>query len=136
MAISEKLAPEMRDTLQTESISSSYDKNSNGLVNFNRQNMNAKLANPLTGFGKEELRIKGREYAITHSLTSEEDMRAFEFGAILAQDPERFEDCQDLSAEDMEVLKKEFTNRWSQPKLLYLIIVLCSTCAAVQGMGR
>ena len=136
MVISEKKTHEMRETIQNESISSSYEKNSIGLLSSNHQNMNAKLANPLAGFSKEELRIKGREYAIAHSLTNEEDVRAFEFGAILAQDPERFEDIQDISAKDMEVLKKESTNRWSQPKLLYLIIVLCSTCAAVQGMGK
>ena len=41
-----------------------------------------------------------------------------------------------LREEELEVLRKEFTNRWSQPKLLYLVIILCSTCAAVQGMDE
>jgi hypothetical protein len=35
----------------------------------------------------------------------------------------------------MTVLDKEYTNKWSQPFILYLVIVLCSTCAAVQGMA-
>lgn len=136
MAVSEKMSHEMCEAAQNESISSNYEKNSKGLVNDDRQTLDSKPANPLAGFDKEELRIKGRNYAITHSLTNEEDIKAFEVGAILAQDPERFEDFQSVSAEDMEILKKESTNRWSQPKLLYLVIVLCSTCAAVQGMGK
>lgn len=136
MSFSEKLCHETRDIAQNDSVSSTYENNSNRLVYSSRQEVNVKLANPLSGFSKEELRFKGREYAVRHSLTKEEDLRAFEIGAMLAQDPEKFEDCQDITAEDMEVLRKEFTNRWSQPKLLYLIIVLCSTCAAVQGMGK
>lgn len=136
MAVCERMNHKMREAAQNESISSSYEKHSKGLFKSDRQTLNSQLANPLAGFGREELRIKGRNYAITHSLTNEEDIKAFEIGAILAQDPERFEDFQSVSAEDMEILKKESTNRWSQPKLLYLIIVLCSTCAAVQGMGK
>jgi hypothetical protein len=100
-----------------------------------RRNMNAKLANPLDGYSFAELQQMGRDYAKLHAISDPEDIRAFELGSILAQTPERFDRLKDhATAEEMEVLQKEFASRWSQPKLLYLVIVLCSTCAAVQGM--
>jgi hypothetical protein len=102
-----------------------------------RRNLNAKLANPLDGYSFSELEGLGRDYAKTHAIGDAEDIRAFELGAVLAQAPEKYEVIRDhCSPEEMTVLENEFVNRWSQPKLLYLVIVLCSTCAAVQGMGK
>jgi hypothetical protein len=100
-----------------------------------RRNMNAKLANPLHGYSFTELQQMGRDYAKLHAIAEPEDIRAFELGAVLAQTPEKFDRLKNhVTAEEMDVLQKEFNSRWSQPKLLYLVIVLCSTCAAVQGM--
>lgn len=132
----EEKVQEYSGVRQSEIICDDYYSHEGDSRNTSRKNINVKLANPLAGFSKQELRVKGREYAIEHSLTNEEDLRAFEVGAILAQNPDGFEECQDISTTEMEILRKEFTDRWSQPKLLYLIIVLCSTCAAVQGMGK
>jgi sugar porter (SP) family MFS transporter len=101
-----------------------------------RQNINAKLANPLGEYSFEELRIMGRDYAKRYSLTEHDDLRAFEIGAMLARDPDKFEAVPGLNEDEAEVLKREITNRWSQPRLLYLVIILCSTCAAVQGMDE
>jgi MFS family permease len=60
-----------------------------------------------------------------------------EIGACLARDPENVKAAKELGVtdEEFDVLEKELTHRWSQPWTLYLVIVLCSTCAAVQGMG-
>ena len=101
-----------------------------------RENVNAKLANPLAYQTPEELRAKGRAYAMKHFLGDEEDVRAFEIGACLAQAPEKWERVQGLRPEERAVLEKEMANRWAQPRLMYLVIVLCSLCAAVQGMGK
>jgi sugar porter (SP) family MFS transporter len=102
-----------------------------------RRNLNAKLANPLDGYSFAELEGLGRDYAKTHAIGEAEDIRAFELGAVLAQAPEKYEIIRDhCSTEEMTVLENEFNSRWSQPKLLYLVIVLCSTCAAVQGMDE
>jgi hypothetical protein len=102
-----------------------------------RRNLNAKLANPLDGYSFSELEGLGRDYAKTHAIGEAEDVRAFELGAVLAQAPEKYEIIRDYcSPEEMTILENEFVSRWSQPKLLYLVIVLCSTCAAVQGMGK
>lgn len=101
-----------------------------------QQRLSAKLANPLAGKTHAELEDMGARYAKQHQLGEEDDIRAFQKGACLAQDPEKFSDVTGLTAQELDILGKEFTNRWSQPKLLYLVIVLCSTCAAVQGMGE
>lgn len=102
-----------------------------------RRNANAKLANPLSGYGRPQLQKMGREYALEHALAEPEDIRAFEIGAMLAQDPLSYDrlGTDVLSEEEINTLYREFTNKWSQPKTLYIVIVCCSICAAVQGMG-
>lgn len=102
-----------------------------------RRNLNAKLANPLASYTYDELRKMGRAYAYEHAIAEKEDVRALEIGACLARDPENVSKARELGVTDEEyaVLEKETTHRWSQPWTLYLVIILCSTCAAVQGMG-
>lgn len=101
-----------------------------------RRNINMKINNPLDDYTVSELRIMGSDYAKMHAIADPEDIRAFELGAILAQNPEQFQHIRnDATPEEMAVLEKEYKSRWSQPVIMYLVIVLCSTCAAVQGMG-
>lgn len=102
-----------------------------------RRNANAKLANPLAGFSRPQLEKMGRDYALEHALAEPEDIRAFEIGAMLAQDPLSYDrlGTDTLTEEELSTLYKEFTNKWSQPRTLYVVIVCCSICAAVQGMG-
>ena len=87
-----------------------------------RSNTNAKLANPLAYETPEELRRKGRAYAVKHFIGDEEDIRAFELGAWLAQDPMKWDKVQGLRPEERAILEKEITSRWSQPRLMYLVI--------------
>jgi len=101
-----------------------------------RARLNAKIANPLAGFTHKELSAKGEEYVRTFGLGGEEEIRAFRLGAILAQDAKKHDQVEGLHKEEKLALEKEITNKWSQPGLLYLVIVLCSTCAAVQGMDE
>lgn len=101
-----------------------------------RRNLNAKLANPLAGFSHEELRRQGITFAINNQMGDESDIRAFELGAVLAQAPEEFASVQGVTAEEHRVLQHEFDHRWSQPFKMYLVIILCSLSAAVQGMGK
>ncbi|KAI9888221.1 MAG: hypothetical protein M1814_000957 [Vezdaea aestivalis] len=101
-----------------------------------RQNLNAKLANPLAGYSHAELEAMGEAYARKHAVGDDSDIAAFRAGAVCAQNPMRFDRVASLTDADKEIMSKEFSNRWSQPRLLYLVIVLCSTCAAVQGMDE
>ena len=66
-------------------------------------------------------------------------MRAFRLGAVLAaQHPAgRADDAvEGLTAREREVLEREVTHKWSNPAMLYNVIVVCSLCAAVQGMDE
>lgn len=101
-----------------------------------RQSDNSKLQNPLAEFSDANLEEMAVAFCRDHAISDKEDVRAFRLGAILAKDPTRFEKLRGMAtAVEMDILKKEITHRWSQPRLLYLVIILCSVCAAVQGMG-
>lgn len=127
--------PDQKNLVGKRSILSSNRRISVTDAERRRRNAVAKLANPLAGIRHDRLEEMGESYARKHQMGDEEDIRAFKKGACLAQDPHRFEDITGLTGLEREVLRKEITNRWSQPKLLYVVIILCSTCAAVQGMG-
>ena len=102
-----------------------------------RRHLNARLANPLEGYTYNELQKMGRAYALDNALTDDDDVRAMEIGACLARDPGYLRHAKRLGVTDEElgVLEREMSHRWEQPRLLYLVIVMCSVCAAVQGMG-
>lgn len=126
---------EHENVVQKRSTLSSNQRTSITDAERRRRNDVAKLANPLAGFSHDDLEQMGESYARKHQMGDDEDIRAFKKGACLAQDPQKYESVIGLTVQEMEVLRKEIANRWSQPKLLYVVIILCSTCAAVQGMG-
>lgn len=102
-----------------------------------RHSANARLQNPLAEFSDAALEKMAQAFCTDHFISDKDDVRAFRLGAILARDPTQHEKLRGLAtAEEMDVLAREMTHRWSQPWLLYLVIVLCSTCAAVQGMDE
>ncbi|KAJ7143519.1 hypothetical protein C8R43DRAFT_568102 [Mycena crocata] len=94
----------------------------------------AKLQNPLAGFSRSHLQRMGETFAKEHGLS--EHVELFGKAAQVAQDPTNFENIQDLSIEDRDVLRREYTHRWDQPKTLFYTIGLCSVAAAVQGMDE
>lgn len=100
-----------------------------------RANINAKIANPLAGYSRQEMMERSVAYCKANQIGGEEDIRAFRIGAILAQNPNRHAELEETTDEEKAILTREITHKWSQPKLLYMVIALCSTCAAVQGMG-
>lgn len=100
-----------------------------------RRDLNMKLANPLGQYNAQELGDLGEQYCRENQLGGDEDIRAFRLGAQVAKDPLRHSEVVGLTEEEKAIFQDEFDHKWRQPKLLYLVIVLCSTCAAVQGMG-
>ena len=57
-------------------------------------------------------------------------------GALVAQNPRGALELDVLSEEDKYYLEREHTHKWSQPKTLYYLVIMCSLCAAVQGMDE
>lgn len=80
---------------------------------------NQKLANPLAGLGHEKLSSMGEKYARFAGLDSEEDIRAFRLGAIIAGDENKYDTVKGITPEEIEVLEREVTHKWSSkaPKL-------------------
>ncbi len=100
-----------------------------------RRELNLKIANPLGGYNAQQLGDLGEQYCRENSLGDEEDIRAFRLGAQVAKDPLKHAQVEGLTDEERRIFQDEVDHKWRRPKLLYLVIVLCSTCAAVQGMG-
>ncbi|KAL5523633.1 hypothetical protein ACEPAG_7806 [Sanghuangporus baumii] len=96
--------------------------------------VNAKLANPLADIPQDQLMRDGALFARTYGLADLET--EFAKGALIAQDPLAFERLDVLTEDDKSVLRKEQTNRWHQTKTLYWLVIVCSVCAAVQGMDE
>lgn len=94
-------------------------------------NVNARLANPLAGFTKDQLYANAARFCTEKGL--EEYTETIQKGALVAQNPMDFESMDELSLEDKRALREEVTHKWKQPKRLYLMVILCSLAAAVQG---
>lgn len=75
----------------------------------------------------------GRAFAREKGLEKFET--EFAKGAQAAQDPTVY-DLPLLSDEDKEILRREVTHKWDQPKTLWFLVICCSAAAAVQGMVR
>ncbi|KAI4859523.1 hypothetical protein F4820DRAFT_158200 [Hypoxylon rubiginosum] len=101
-----------------------------------RLEASAKLENPLGDLTPEQLGQRGVEFCAKHGLTDEADIRAFRLGAMIAGDMNRYDTIDELTPREREVLDRELTHKWSNPKMLYAVIVICSLCAAVQGMDE
>lgn len=54
-------------------------------------------------------------------------------GALVARDPNNFENIAELDEEDKEAIRIERTHRWRHPFALYFTIILNSIAAAIQG---
>ncbi|KAF9467283.1 hypothetical protein BDZ94DRAFT_1156013 [Collybia nuda] len=98
------------------------------------ENVNVKLANPLSDIPHEQLMVDGENFAKSHGLGHLSDL--FQRGALVAQDPLAFEDLPLLTKEEKDALRREVTHKWDQPKMLYYLVILCSIAAAVQGMDE
>jgi hypothetical protein len=47
-------------------------------------------------------------------------------GALAAQKPGHIDDIPELNDEDREHLRREVTQKWKHPRVLYFTIVMCS----------
>ncbi|KAF9884237.1 hypothetical protein FE257_001969 [Aspergillus nanangensis] len=95
---------------------------------------NTKLKNPLAGLTREELFRDIEEFAKDKDL--EHILDDLKRGALVSQDPRAFEQLDELSEGDKELLRREKSHRWSQPFMMYFMTILCAGSAIVQGMDQ
>ncbi|KAG6850372.1 hypothetical protein H0H93_014326 [Arthromyces matolae] len=97
-------------------------------------NVQAKIQNPLHGIPKEKLLNQVDQFAREQEM--EDILPLLRKGALLAQNPKDFETIPELDEDDREAIRRETTHKWSQPRDLYLTVVVCSIAAAVQGWDQ
>jgi hypothetical protein len=95
------------------------------------------LRNPLAGKTAADVLRDVDEFVDQKGLQHERE--TFQKGALLArvnQRPDGFESVTAVSEEEKEMLRHEIKHRWSQPFMLYFLVVLCAGSAIVQGMDQ
>lgn len=61
-----------------------------------------------------------------------DQVNLFKKAAVVAAHPMDFEEMDELSQEDKDGLRIEMTNKWRQPKTMWLLVVCCSMAAVVR----
>ncbi|PBK68073.1 hypothetical protein ARMSODRAFT_937544 [Armillaria solidipes] len=97
-------------------------------------NVNARIQNPLHGIPQDKLLAQVEEF--TREKDFDEYIETFKKGALLAQRPSEFETLPLLDESDREAIRREKTHKWSQPKDLYITVIMCSLAAVVQGWDQ
>ncbi|KAF2790977.1 hypothetical protein K505DRAFT_339960 [Melanomma pulvis-pyrius CBS 109.77] len=96
-----------------------------------------RLRNPLAGLSEAQVIADVDAWCVEKGL--QEHQNVFRKGALIARMGQRddgFEYVTQLSEEDKDVLRHEIAHRWSQPFMLYFLVVLCAGSAIVQGMDQ
>ncbi|KAH6887015.1 membrane transporter D1 [Thelonectria olida] len=95
------------------------------------RNVNARIRNPLIGISKQDLKHQTDAFCQEHGFQGKEDI--FYRGALAAQNPQSYEELDELTEEDKHTLQREVTHKWHLPRQLYYAIALCSLGSAIQG---
>jgi len=122
----------------TEKASDSVDLNQNIAAKYVSSRFSSRLyaddlsriKNPLAGIPKAQLLNDVERFAAEKDMTDITDL--LKKGALVAQDPASFESIEELDEDEKTALRREITHKWSQPRVLYLTVILCSIGAAVQ----
>lgn len=96
-----------------------------------------KLRNPLTGLTQDDILNDVETFITTRGL--EEHRDEFRKGALIAQHMNTagaWEQVPGLTEDEKYRLRREETNRWDQPFMLYFLCTLCAGSAIVQGMDQ
>ena len=131
------LSGESKDGGEAGNIHNEYTPQRSASVATRKASVAALLRNPLTGMSEEECLGDVDNFVEERGL--HEYREAFRKGALLArvnQRPDGFEYVSSLSEDEKEVLRREVTKRWSQPFMLYFLVILCAGSAIVQGMDQ
>lgn len=93
--------------------------------------------NPLEGIPRETLMRDVEAFVQEKGL--QDQVAHFRKGALVAQNPQGFEDIdgpEALTEEEKAALRFEILHKWRLPWKLYLTIITCSIGAAVQGWDQ
>ena len=99
-----------------------------------RDKLNAMFENPLAGIPRQQLFLDVDKFCADNNLT--EFNEVFRKGALVAQNPSGARNLDILNDDEKRVLEEEYTHKWRHPKELYYLVIMCSLCAAVQGMDE
>ena len=108
------------------------------LADNSRQNEFGMLSNPLLNLDRPKLRELGEAFAERYGLPANERGR-FADAAILAQNNEAWREPDtylQLDRQEEDLLDREKTHRWQQPRKLWSLIFVCAASAAVQGWDQ
>lgn len=120
-------------------VDSNSDDNATGHheTSDRRPSAAALLKNPLMGMSRKDILTDVDAFVDGHGLT--EFREEFRKGALVAQVSnvsQGFEAISELSEVEKTILRRETTNKWSQPFMLYFLCTLCAGSAIVQGMDQ
>ena len=108
-----------------------------GSFRVRQPSVSALLRNPLAGKTEEDVLEDVDLFVEEKGLQNEKE--TFRKGALLARVNQRergFESVDAVTAEEKAMLRHEIEHRWSQPFMLYFLVVLCAGSAIVQGMDQ
>lgn len=74
------------------------------------------------------------DFATEKSLT--DILPLLKKGALVAQNPQAFEEIDDLEENERAALRDEKEHRWRLPKTLYFTIAMNSIAGAIQGWDQ
>ncbi|KAJ7124934.1 hypothetical protein C8R44DRAFT_781836 [Mycena epipterygia] len=96
-------------------------------------NTNARIQNPLHGIPHDRLLAQVEEF--TREKGFDDLLPLFQKGALLAQNPSKFESIAELDDDDKAIIRREITHKWHQPQALYLTVILCSVAGTWDQTG-
>ncbi|KAL1634051.1 hypothetical protein SLS58_010845 [Diplodia intermedia] len=97
-------------------------------------NTSGEVKNPLAGIPIPQLLSEVDAWAEENNLN--DILPLLRKGALVARDPNGFEDIDELDDADKDAIRHERTHRWSHPWSLYFTIILNSIAAAIQGWDQ
>ena len=120
-----------RTSISSESSGTSASQYSESNLS-KAETVSSASSNPLVGVPKERLLQDAANFARSNNIGDYVEL--IQKGALVAQCPAGFEAVSMLSEEEKNALRHEIRRPWSQPKMLYYLVVMCSFAAALQGV--
>ena len=83
------------------------------------------------GYSRADLRAQVEQFCQQYDFHDKVDV--FYRGALAAQNPETYDEVEELTDDDKHHLRREVTHKWHLPRQFYYAVALCSLGSAVQG---